>query len=153
MPKINNPLTGHGKMIIRYKGNNELLKNQPEKMKRIYMHRSKEVQPDVYENLIIETELFDGSSVCFSLSSANLYCSLLIDNEKTWVTSEEDCAVFYEVNLDNEQVIFEGSINFNKEITPEFTSRESYQIILFFKNSKDLMELLNKNNIDYINHS
>jgi hypothetical protein len=151
--KVNNPNTGHGKMIIRYKGNNELLKVLPEKMKRIYMHRSMKVRPDVHENLIIETELFDGLNVLFSLSSANLYCGLLVDNDKTWVTSEEDCAAFYEVNIDSEQVVFEGSISFHKEITPEFISRESYQILLFFKNSKDLMELLDKNKIDYIYHS
>jgi hypothetical protein len=151
--RVNNPTTGHGKMIIRYKGNNELLKIQPEKMKRIYMHRYMKVQPDVHENLIIETELIDGSNVCFSLSSANLYRGLLVDDEKIWVTSEEDCAVFYEVNIDSEQVILEGNITFHKEITSEFISRESYQILLFFKNSKDLMELLDKNNIDYIYHS
>lgn len=153
MPKINNPLTGHGKMIIHYKGNNELLKWKPPIMKRIYMHRILEVQPDVYENLIIETELVDGSSVCFSLKSANIYFSLLVDNEKKWVTSEEDGACFYEANIDNEQVVFEGSLSFKKEITPEFISHEGYQIILFFKYSKDLKELLDKNSIDCIYHS
>jgi hypothetical protein len=151
--KVNIPNTGHGKMIIRYKGNNELLKVLPEKMKRVYLQRSKKVQQNVCENLVIETDLLDGSKVCFSLSSANLYCSLLVDKEITWTISEENCAVFYEVNIDNEQVIFEGSISFNKEIAPEFISRESYQILLFFKNSKDLMELLDRNNTDYIYHS
>lgn len=152
--KVNNPNTGHGKMIIRYKGNNELLKIQPEKMKRIYMHRSMKVQPNHYENLIIETELFDGTNVCFSLSSANLYRNILIDNEKTWVTTEEeDYAPFYKANIDNEQVIFEGSITSHKEIAPGFISRESYEILLFFKTSKDLMDLLNKNNIEYQYHT
>jgi hypothetical protein len=151
--KVNNPNAGQGKMIIRYKGKNELLKNHPDEMKWIYMHRNKEVQPDADENLVIETDLFDDTNVCFSLSSANLYCGLLVDNKKTWVTTEEDCAVFYQVNIDNEQVIFEGSIGFKKEITSEFFSHESYQILLFFKNSKDFMELLDKNNIDYIYHS
>ncbi len=153
MPKINNPNTGHGKMIIRYNGNNELLKNHPDEMKWIYMHRSKEVQPDVDENLIIETTLFDGLSVCFSLSSANLYRNLLGDNEKNWVTFERDFADFHLPNIDNEQVVFKGHIVFYKAITPEFTSRESYEILLFFKNSKDVMELLDKNKIDYLYHS
>lgn len=143
----------HGKMIIRYNGKNELLKRHPEEMKWIYMHRYKEVQPDIDENLVIETTLFDGSNVCFSLSSAILYQNLLVDNKKTWVTSERDFADFSLVNIDNEQVVFNGHIVFHKAITPEFTSRESYKILLFFRNSKDLMELLDKNNIDYLYHS
>lgn len=148
MVKVINPNTGHGKMIIHYKGNNLLLKRHPEEMKRIYMHRSMEVQPDVDENLIIETELFDGSSVCFSLSSANLYRNLLVDNEKTWIKSERDFNSFYLKNTDNEYIILEGSIVFYQEITPEFTSRERYTAQLIFKNSTDLLELLNRNNIN-----
>lgn len=151
--KVINPNTGHGKMIIRYESKNELLKRHPEEMKRIYMHPCKKVQPDIDENLVIETTLFDGSSVCFSLSSSALYRNLLVDNEKTWVTSERDFADFYLVNIDKEQVVFKGQIVFYKAITPEFTSRERYDILLFFNNSKDLMELLDNNNIDYLYHS
>ncbi len=166
MPKINNPLTGHGKMLIRYKGNNELLKIQPEKMKRIYMHRSKEVQPGGYENLIIETELFDGSNVCFSLCSSHLYNSLLINNEKKWIRygreegeegEDEEMkggyGMYDYVNIDNQQVVFEGNIGFYKEISPEFISYEVYDFLLFFNYSKDLLELLDKNEVRYTFHS
>lgn len=77
----------------------------------------------------------------------------MANNEKTWITSDEDGACFYNAHIDNEQIVFEGSLNFKKEITPEYISREGYQIILFFKNTKDLIELLDENNIDCIYHS
>lgn len=160
--KVNNPDAVHGKMRIRYKGNNELLINHPDEMKRIYMHRSKEIMPEVYENLIIETKLFDGTNVCFSLCSSHLYNNLSINNKKTWVRygregeedeMEENYGVHHYANIDNEQVIFEGNIVFHQEISPEFVSYESYDFLLFFNYTKDLLELLNKNKIDYLYHS
>ncbi|WP_291098483.1 MULTISPECIES: hypothetical protein [unclassified Flavobacterium] len=153
MPKINNPLTGHGKMIIRYKGNNELLRFQPCKMRRIYMHREKKIQADVYENLLLETQLFDGTNICFSVKSSNLYYRHHIDGEEIWIHSEPSFVHFTFVNVDDEFVLFDGQITFVKEISRDFIINEDYDIMLIYRKSKDWMDLLEKNNIEYELHS
>ncbi|MES2544905.1 MAG: hypothetical protein V4548_08465 [Bacteroidota bacterium] len=150
MPKINNPTTGHGKMLIQYKGKNELLLHKPPILKRFFMQREKQILKNVRDNLVIETELIDGTTVCFSIKSADIYIQSFDGDNKIWKNFEEDCLFIESVNIDNEFVIFKGSLNFNKEIIPEFISREVYEIVLFFKNSKDLMELLDKNEIEYL---
>lgn len=153
MPKINNPTAMLGKMIIRYKGANHLLLHQPTKMNPIILGRYFDVTSEIREKLVIKTELLDGTKVCFSLSSANLYTQKEIGDESKWETNEDNCAVFYNVNADKEQVIFEGSIHFIKELTETFSTREKYQVLLIFKNSKDLKVLLDQSKIEYNFHS
>ena len=152
MPKINNPTAIPGKMILRYKGPNHALLNQPTKIFNILMGKYIYIKPEIREKLIIETDLFDGTNVCFSLSSANLYTRNLVNNENEWETNEDNCSCFNYVNVDKEQVIFEGSIHFIKKFSQDFSIRENYQVIIIFKNSKDLIDSLDKNNIEYEFH-
>lgn len=151
--KVNNPNTGHGKMTIRYNGNNVNMMLQPSKMRRIYMQRYKDVSADISENMVIETLLFDGTSILFSLSSHKVYYKSTDKNNEFWICSESSYADFGYINVDDEFIIFEGQITFVKEIIPDFIINEDYNIMLIFRKSNDWMDLLEKNNIDYELHS
>lgn len=151
--KVNNPNTGHGKMIIRYKEGNELLKNEPCRMRRIYIHREEKIDANINENLLLHTQLFDGTAVCFSVKSSRLYYKHRVDGEKIWIHSIGSFVIFECINVDDEFIIFDGQITFAKEITPNFIVNEDYDITLIFRKSTDWMDLLKKHNINYELHS
>lgn len=153
-----------GKIILRYLCSNNLLEAHPDEMKQIYLQPSLEIRPDLIENLVIETTLFDGLSVCFSLISGHLYHHSLINNEMVWVRfnnavegDEEDLennfGSYYNADLDKEQAVFEGSISFIKDISPEFKSFERYEFIMLFNHSKEIRELLDKYEPRYTFHA
>jgi hypothetical protein len=153
MIKVLNPLMGHGKMLISYNGHNELLKSKPAEMKEIYMYRNKEIKQDLYEDMVIETKLFDGTEICFSLVSANLYYKELVADGEIWINSYDNFADFSEIKIDNQQIIFQGHIVMDKKITYDFVSHEEYKVILFYSNTKDLIQLLDQFDKEYNYHT
>lgn len=150
--KINNPLTGHGKMIIRYIGNNELMKSQSSQMSRVFMQKSREVDAHTFENMVIETQLFDNTEIQMSLASGKLYYKVSDEDDSFWIHSEPSFVHFSFININNEMILMEGQITHVKEITPEFISNEDYAITLIFKNTNDFIELLDRYEIEYTYH-
>lgn len=151
--KVNNPNINHGKMIIRYKGRNELLKSRFRKMREIYMYRNKDVVTGISENMVIETSLFDGTPILFSLCNHKLYYKTTDKNDEFWQYSESSFIDFEYINVDNEYIIFDAQITFSKENIPHYKVKENYHIMLIFRKSNDWMDLLEKNKIDYELHS
>lgn len=139
---INNPLWPHGKILLKYVGNNLLLDSNI-KIDRVTFFN--ETINNISEDLILKVNLLNDKEILLSLKSLLVYTK-----KDVWEIQDFSFNKITTIIVDNEYVIVKGNVTFCNEINEANHYLDKYEYDLIFKNTDTLIRKLKEDRIEFI---